>query len=98
MQKIQLTRKIAMETGLPIASCEKAVDAFIDVARKCLLDGESLILPNFAVFEVNDTRNHMARNPATNKVEMFPGTKRLRCKFSQRLKAEIKGKKEKDET
>lgn len=97
MQKNELARRIAEETGIAIYNCEKMVDALIDVAKECLFKGESLTLPNFATFEVNETKEHAGRNPATNKVEIFPRSKRLRCKFSQRFKAEIKGKRETDE-
>ena len=97
MQKNDIIKNVASEIGVSFTQCERIIDSFIDEVKKCLQNGNKLTLKNFATFEVRDKKERLGRNPATNKVELFPATKSLKCKFSESFKESISGKREDNE-
>jgi DNA-binding protein HU-beta len=52
MNKTQLIERMAIETDLSKAACERVVDAFISTTRTMLKRGVALSIANFGTFSV----------------------------------------------
>ena len=92
MTKTELINNIAKKTELDYNSCVSVIDALADEVRDCLVSGDRLMLKNFIVFEVVEKPERRARNPKTDKIEVFPAVKTVKCKISKIIKDAINGK------
>lgn len=92
MTKSELVRKVAKKKKLSIAFCDEIVDAIADELWDCFVAGDNFMIKNFMSFEVREYPECKRRNPLTNKIELFPPRKAVKCKISTALKNAVNGK------
>lgn len=65
MNKTELSRAIAKETGLKIKDVNKVMDAFTDISEQALAKGETVRLVNFGAFVPEHKEARNGTNPKT---------------------------------
>ena len=63
MNKKELVRVAAKESGLTQVKVKKVVDTFIKVANEALSSGNEIKLKNFGTFRLVDLKARKGRNP-----------------------------------
>ena len=63
MNRAELVKAMADESGLSAAACDKALKAFIAVSTKALAEGDKIQLVGFGTFEVRERKAREAVNP-----------------------------------
>ncbi|HET9486575.1 MAG TPA: HU family DNA-binding protein [Chryseosolibacter sp.] len=89
MNKADLVKKIAEETGLTKVKATAAIEAFMDGVAKTLKSGKKVTLVGFGTFSVTRRAARKGRNPATGesikikakKVAKFRAAKELISKL-----------------
>lgn len=74
MNKAELIEKIAGETNITKAQCEKMLDATLDVIKKSVKKGDEVKLVGFGTFAKSKRKARMGRNPQTGKSIKIPAT------------------------
>lgn len=92
MTKSDIINKISGRSGLTKTVCESVIDIFADEVKKCLVDGDKLIIKGFIGFEVSERPEREGRNPKTGEVITFPAVKSVKCKISKAIKDAVNGK------
>ncbi len=90
MNKAELIKQVASQTGLAKRTSGKAVDAVVSAISDCLAKGEKVTLVGFGTFGVRQRKARTGRNPQTGatiqipakKVPKFTSGKGLRDKVS----------------
>ena len=90
MTKADFISKVSEKTGFSKKDAEKAVNAFMDVVKDALKDGEKVSLVGFGTFEVVQRAERKGRNPQTGKVINIPSKKTVKFVPSKKLKEIIK--------
>ena len=67
MNKNELIAKVATETNLTKADCQRVLDACIDVTKKCVKKGEEVRLVGFGTYVRSKRSARKGRNPQTGK-------------------------------
>lgn len=67
MNKNELIAKVATDTQLTKADCQKVIEATLDVTRKSLKKGEEVRLIGFGTFLRAKRNARKGRNPQTGK-------------------------------
>ncbi len=65
MTKADFISKVSEKTGFSKKDAEKAVNAFMDVVKEALKNGEKVSLVGFGTFEVVERAERKGRNPQT---------------------------------
>ena len=65
MNKNELIAKLAEETQMTKADCQRVIEATIDITRKLVQDGEELRLVGFGTFLRSKRSARRGRNPQT---------------------------------
>ncbi|MCG8443169.1 MAG: HU family DNA-binding protein [Caulobacterales bacterium] len=65
MNKSELVKAIAGETGLTQADAGRAVDATVSVIEKALKKGDSVAITGFGTFAPKERKAREGRNPRT---------------------------------
>jgi DNA-binding protein HU-beta len=86
MNKTELIKAIADESGLSHKDSEKFLDSFMDVAIKTLKKGEDIILIGFGSFSVTKRSARIGRNFQTGKSIQVPTSKSVKFKPGKNLK------------
>lgn len=72
MNKAELVRAMANESGLGIGKCATALDAFIKVTTECLAGHGKVKIMGFGAFEAKRRAARTGRNPKTKEVVHIP--------------------------
>ena len=72
MNRLELIRQVAGETGLSPAAADAAVRAALDAVAGALARGEAVRLSGFGAFAAKDRPAHAGRNPATGESIVVP--------------------------
>ncbi len=72
MNKAELIKKVASETGLTRRTSGKAVDAVASAISDCLTRGEKVTLVGFGTFGVRQRKARTGRNPQTGATIQIP--------------------------
>ncbi len=72
MNKAELIKKVASETGLTKRTSGKAVDAVVSAISDCLARGEKVTLVGFGTFGVRQRKARRGRNPQTGATIQIP--------------------------
>ncbi|MBF8376467.1 HU family DNA-binding protein [Alicyclobacillus mali] len=72
MNKRDLIRKTAEETGLSQKDCEAVINALFDTIRKTVESGEKVQIIGFGTFELRERAARTARNPRTGEAVEVP--------------------------
>lgn len=72
MNKRDLIRKTAEETGLSQKDCEAVINTLFDTIRKTVESGEKVQIIGFGTFELRARATRTARNPRTGEAVEVP--------------------------
>ena len=71
LTKADLTEGLCQRVGLNMCEAREVVDAFFDVVRETLEDGDNVLLSGFGKFQLRDKRPRPGRNPQTGEVALI---------------------------
>lgn len=89
MTKAELVAAVAKQTKLTKADAERALNAFIDVAKKTLKKEGRLALAGFGTFVVTKRKARKGRNPQTGETIKIKARKVVRFKAAKALKEKL---------
>lgn len=90
MNKQELITAMANKSGMTKKDADKAVNAFVNVVKDALIDGEKVQLMGFGTFEVRERAARKGRNPRNPQEEIdIPASKLPAFKPGKSFKDEI---------
>lgn len=90
MNKQELITAMANKSGMTKKDVDKAVNAFVNVVKDALIDGEKVQLMGFGTFEVRERAARKGRNPRNPQEEIdIPASKLPAFKPGKSFKDEI---------
>jgi nucleoid DNA-binding protein len=90
MNKVELVKAIAMESGEPFNKTEKFLDALKVVIENALKNGDGVNIQGIGQFEIKMRDEKTALNPRTQEKVKVPSHKAVNFKVSQTLKEKVK--------
>lgn len=82
---------LAERTGYTAKDTQKLVNNMVDAMGDAFQDGNSVMVPNFGVFETKKKMERIMVNPSTGQRMLVPPKLVLGFKPSQAWKAQLKG-------
>lgn len=89
MNKAELTRAIALKSGLTQDVASKALNATLDAITESLERSEPVMLIGFGTFEVRQRAARTGRNPSTGEQIQIAASKNAAFKAGSGLKARL---------
>lgn len=90
MNKQELITAMADKSGMTKKDADKAVNAFVNVVKDALIDGEKVQLIGFGTFEVRERAARKGRNPRNPQEEIdIPASKLPAFKPGKTFKDEV---------
>jgi DNA-binding protein HU-beta len=89
MTKAELVAEIAKKSELSKADAERAINSFVDVAKKTLKKEGRLALAGFGTFVVGKRKARKGRNPRTGETIKIKASKVVRFKAGKALKEKL---------
>ena len=89
MTKAELIAEMSKESALSKADSEKALNSFIDVAKKILKKEGKLALAGFGSFVVTKRKARKGRNPQTGESIKIKASKTVKFRAGKTLKEKI---------
>jgi DNA-binding protein HU-beta len=92
MNKNELARAVAENTGEPIYKSETMVDAILETIVDTLASGENVKIVGFGQFTVKERAARLGRNPKTNEEIHIPPTRKPVFVPGKNMKDAVVGK------
>ncbi len=89
MNKSEFVKAIADKTGYTLKDIAVFVDAYLEVVKEALIDGDKISLVGFGTYEVKEVAEKQGVNPATGEKITIAACKKPVLKFSSALKDSI---------
>lgn len=89
MTKSELIAELAKKSDLTKADSERALNSFIDVAKRTLKKDGKLALPGFGSFVVTKRKARKGRNPQTGQTINIKASKVVRFRAGKALKESL---------
>ncbi len=89
MTKADFIAKLSEKAGFSKKDAEKAVNAFIDVVKESLQNGEKVSLVGFGTFEVIERAERKGRNPQTGEEITIAACKAPKFRAGKGLKEAV---------
>ena len=86
MNRIDLIRAVATKAKYTQKVTEDILDAFMDVVKETLANGDKVGMTNFGTFEVSERIARTGRNPQTNETIELPASRTAKFKPSGAFK------------
>lgn len=80
MNKTELVAAMAEKAGLSKADAAKALNAYVDVVKEQLAQGDSIALVGFGTFSVAERPARTGRNPRTGETIQIAASKNVKFK------------------
>ena len=77
MNKTELVKAVAADSGLSVKDASKAVDATIEAITKSMQAGEPVVIPGFGSFTVRERAARSGRNPRTGEAITIAARRRV---------------------
>jgi DNA-binding protein HU-beta len=90
MNKAELIRRVAGETGLPRSHAERVVSTLLKEIEDALIEGEKVTLVGFGSFNVHSRPARKGRNPKTGEMIKIKPKKVVKFKAGTRLAGNVK--------
>ena len=90
MKKNELVKEISRRIGIPKTECDKVIDAFADVVKDTLADGENIKIRDFITFEISEYKGRKGYNPYTSETEVYDPVRVVKCKVGKNIKNAVK--------
>jgi integration host factor subunit alpha len=91
LTKADLVQKVYQDHNFTKAQATEAVEIFLSIAKKCLKEGDDLLISGFGKFNVKEKNARRGRNPQTGDELILPARKVVTFKPSGILRAKING-------
>lgn len=85
VDRLLIAKRMAAETGIPIAAARRQVDFMVDLIASVLRDGASVHLKGLGKFSVIPTAERAGRNLKTGEPCVVPAGRRVKFKPSKQL-------------
>jgi DNA-binding protein HU-beta len=72
MTKADIVNEVSKNTGIEKVTVQKAVEAFMETVKDCLVDGKNVYLRGFGSFVVKKRAEKTARNISKNTTIIIP--------------------------
>ena len=95
MNKTELIAAVAEKTGVTQKDVKKVMEAFVDVIKEDLAEGNKVQLIGFGTFDVVKRAARKGRNPQTGKEIKIAASKAPKFKAGKALKDLVNGSKKK---
>jgi DNA-binding protein HU-beta len=92
MNKEELVRTIAQQSGFTHKVVGAALEAFLQVVKVTLSEQHKIVLVDFGTFEVHERAERRTMNPRTKEPILVPATKAPVFKAGKDFKARVAGK------
>ncbi|HEX2084064.1 MAG TPA: HU family DNA-binding protein [Solirubrobacteraceae bacterium] len=92
MNKTELARAVAEDTGLTNGQAKEAIEATLEQIENALMKGDEIALSGFGKFAVSERSARQGRNPQTGEIIEIQATKVPRFQASAPLKAALKSR------
>jgi DNA-binding protein HU-beta len=89
MTKAELVAEIAKKSNLTKADAERALNSFVDIAKKTLKKEGGLALAGFGSFVVSKRKARKGRNPQTGEEIKIKASKVVRFRAGKALKGSL---------
>jgi DNA-binding protein HU-beta len=89
MTKAELVAEIAKKSNLTKADAERALNSFVDIAKKTLKKEGVLALAGFGSFVVSKRKARKGRNPQTGEEIKIKASKVVRFRAGKALKGSL---------
>lgn len=86
MNKQEFVKAIADKSGYTIKDTAEFLDAYLEVVKEALLDGDKISLVGFGTYEVKEIAEKQGVNPATGEKITIAACKKPVLKFSSAIK------------
>lgn len=86
MNKVELTKSVAIKTGATQKDAAVYVDAVIESIKDGMIEDGKVQIVGFGTFEVKERAEREGRNPATGQAMVIPATKTPKFKAGKALK------------
>ena len=90
MNKAQLIERVAKETKMSKADCERILDNTIDTIKKSVKKGDDVKLVGFGTFAKAKRKSRKGRNPQTGKAITIPACNYPKFKAGREFKSMVK--------
>ena len=90
INKTELARAVAEETGLSNGQAKDAIEATLDTIANELTRGNEVALPGFGKFGISERSARQGRNPQTGETMEIAATKVPRFQAASHLKQAVK--------
>ena len=90
INKTELARAVAEDTGLTNGQAKEAIEATLEEIANALGAGDEVSLPGFGKFAVSERSARQGRNPQTGETMYIQATRVPRFQASAPLKAALK--------
>ncbi len=91
MTKKDVVDAIQKELGFPGNHCFDIMENLLEIIKRTMESGESVLIRGFGKFYINEKRERKGRNPATGDVMMLSPRRVVRFKCSQKLRDRLNG-------
>lgn len=89
--KRELTAMMSERSGLTVAQCGAALNAFTDAVSSLLTEGREIRIREFGNFRLAPVCEKIMRSPFSGKQITVPAHKRISFRTSDRLRREVNG-------
>ncbi len=89
LTKADIIEAVREEMGASKKMAVQVVEALIETIKKSLESGEEVLISGFGKFCVQDKRERLGRNPATEEAMTLPARKVVTFKCSGKLRERI---------
>ena len=90
INKTELARAVAEDTGLTNGQAKEAIEATLQQIENALISGDEIALSGFGKFAISERSARTGRNPQTGETIEIAATKVPRFQASAPLKAALK--------
>jgi len=91
LTKADLISKIHNSHNLSRTRAGEVVEAFLEISKKCLTEGDDLLLSGFGKFRVKDKKSRRGRNPKTGEEMVLEARRVITFHPSGHLRDRVKG-------
>jgi len=90
MNKQDLVRKIALDTGVSKSSVAATIDALLASITRALKKGDAITFVGFGAFKTSQRKARVARNPRTGDAIKIPKRRVVRFTAGKALKSAVR--------
>jgi DNA-binding protein HU-beta len=90
IRKDELVAKMAEKYEVSKKSAREMIETVVEAVKAEIAEGNTVVLPNFVKFEVQDTPAKKARNPKTGETVDVKASRKVTAKLSSNVKNSVK--------